>query len=245
LNFVFYLDHLGSKLIDQLTTVAAITAIVEVGLLVGETTKGVVKLEGVEEGVDSLEVITASVDLVNNIFETDNADRLEVLLNQGVVRESNTLALNLGVTTLVEKVSDGLAAGNTPSDERSDLDKHRLGSTIALDKGGVVNLAKSEELQDLAGLGRKTEGTKNTDDKENVSFLGDEELLLVLSMTAETDLVTRLRTVAGNVLLSTLEDDLSSLLLLGLLFLLGSNLGGEAGLDILALLEISLGGRAV
>jgi hypothetical protein len=180
-----------------------------------ETTSGVGELEGPEEVGGLLEVGANSVDLVDEILNTDNAVLAKVLLNNGVVGKSNTLLVDLSVTTLVDKLLDGLQVGVTVGDPRLNNLEHLSDGLGDLDEDTVVDLEETEELEDLAGLGRHLVDTLDTDDEDQVGLGGDVGRVLRLGNAVKTDLLTLSIAVLLDVLLSTLEDDLT-LLLVGL-----------------------------
>jgi hypothetical protein len=180
-----------------------------------ETTSGVGELEGPEEVGGLLEVGADSEDLVDEILNTDNAVLAEVLLNNGVVGKGNALLVDLSVTTLVDELLDGLQVGVTVGDPGLDNLEH-LGDGLGdLDEDAVVDLEKTEKLEDLAGLRGHLVDTLDTDDEDQVGLSGDESRVLALGNAVKTDLLTLSGAVLLDVLLSTLEDDLT-LLLVGL-----------------------------
>ena len=86
------LVHLADEAVDVLLTVTVVTTLDEVLELAGvEATSGVGELEGPQEVVGLLEVGANGVDLVDQILHADNAVLAEVLLNDLVVSEGNTL----------------------------------------------------------------------------------------------------------------------------------------------------------
>ena len=180
-----------------------------------ESTSGVGELEGPEEVGGLLEVGADGVDLVDKILNTDNAVLAEVLLNDGVVGKSNALLVNLTVTTLVDELLDGLQVGVTVGNPGLDNLEH-LGDGLGdLDEDTVVDLEETEKLEDLAGLGGHLVDTLDTDDEDQLSLSSDVSGVLGLGDAVKTDLLTLSIAVLLNVLLSTLEDDLT-LLLVGL-----------------------------
>jgi hypothetical protein len=152
---------------------------------------------------------------VDEILNTDNAVLAKVLLNNGVVGKSNTLLVDLSVTTLVDKLLDGLQVGVTVGDPRLNNLEHLSDGLGDLDEDTVVDLEETEELEDLAGLGRHLVDTLDTDDEDQVGLGGDVGRVLRLGNAVKTDLLTLSIAVLLDVLLSTLEDDLT-LLLVGL-----------------------------
>lgn len=206
-----------------------------------EATGRVGELEGPEEVGGLLEVGTDGVDLVDEILNTHNAVLAEVLLNNGVVGKSNALLVDLSVTTLVDKLLDGLQVGVTVGDPGLD-DLEHLGDGLGdLDEDTVVDLEETEKLEDLAGLRGHLVDTLDADDEDQLGLSGDVGGVLVLGDAVKADLLALSIAVLLDVLLSTLEDDLT-LLLVGSLLLLNSVGALSAGLLLrLALLEEGLG----
>lgn len=118
-----------------------------------ETTSGVGELEGPQEVGGLLEVGADGVDLVDKILNADDAVLAKVLLDDLVVGEGEALAVDLAVTALVDELTDGLEVGVTIGDIGVDDGEHLGGSLVQADKDTVVDLEKTQQLQDLAGLG--------------------------------------------------------------------------------------------
>jgi hypothetical protein len=211
------LVHLADETVDGLLTVAKVTTLDEVLELAGaETTSGVGELEGPQEVGDLLEVGADRVDLVDKVLHADNAVLAEVLLNDGVVGKSNALLVDLTITTLVDELLDGLEVGVTVGDPGLDNLEHLGGGLGDLDEDTVVDLEETEELEDLAGLGGNLVDTLDADDEDQLGLGRDVGGVLLLSNTVEADLLTLAIAVLLDVLLGTLEDD-ATLLLVGLL----------------------------
>lgn len=183
-----------------------------------EATVGVGELEGPEEVGGLLEVGADGVDLVDEILNADNAVLAEGLLDNGVVSEGNALLVDLSVATLVDELLDGLQVGVTVGDPGLDDLEHLGGGLGDLDEDTVVDLEETEELEDLAGLGGHLVDTLDADDEDELGLGGDVGRVLALGDAVEADLLTLSIAVLLNVLLSTLEDD-ATLLLVGLLYL--------------------------
>ena len=158
---MFSLVHLANESVDVLLTVAKVTTLDEVLELAGaEATVGVGQLEGPQEVGGLLEVGADSVDLVDEILNADNAVLAEVLLDDGVVSQGNTLLVDLSVAALVDELLDALQVGVTVGDPRLNNLDH-LGNGLGdADKDTVVDLQQTEQLEDLAGLGRDLVDTK-------------------------------------------------------------------------------------
>ena len=100
------------------------------------------------------EVGTDSEDLMNQILHADNAILAEICLNESVVSESDALLVNLAITPLVDELSDGLEVGVSISNPGLDNLEHLEGGFCQTDEDTIVDLEKTEELKDLARLGR-------------------------------------------------------------------------------------------
>lgn len=77
------------------------------------------------------------------------------------------------------------------------------------DKDTVVDLEESEELEDLSGLGGDLGDTLDPDDEVDLGLGGDVEVTGLSGLSLEPDLFPLLVSVLLDVLVSTLEDDLS------------------------------------
>jgi len=117
-----------------------------------ETTSWVAELEWPEEVGGLLEVGADGVDLVDQILHADDAVLAEVGLDDGVVGKSNALLVDFSISTLVDELTDSLQVGVTVSDPWLDNLQHLKSSLGHADKDTIVDLEKTEELEDLAGL---------------------------------------------------------------------------------------------
>lgn len=205
-----------NQLGDVLFPVAQVTTLNEVQELAGLEAAGrVAELERPEEVGCLLEVLANSVDFVDQVLHADNAVLAEVLLDDLVVGEGDALLVDLAVTTLVKELTNGLEVGVTVGDEGLDDPQH-LGSGLGkLDEDTVVDLEETEELEGLALLGVDLVDTLDTDGEDELGLSGDVERAILLGLAGEADLFTLLVAVLLDVLLSTLEDD-ATLLLVGL-----------------------------
>lgn len=200
----------------MLLAVAKVTSLNEVLELAGaEATSRVGELEGPEEVGGLLEVGANSEDLVNEILHADDAVLAKVLLDDAVVGEGNALLVDLSVSALVDELLDSLEVGVAVGNPGLDNLQHLGGGLGDADEDTVVDLEKTEKLEDLAGLGRNLVDTLDTDDEDELGLSRDMESTLLLGKTGETELLALLITVLLDVLLSTLEDD-AALLLAGL-----------------------------
>ena len=212
------LVHLADEGVDVLLTVAKVTTLDVVLELAGtEATSGVGELEGPEEVGGLLEVGANGVDLVDQVLHADNAVLGKVLLNDGVVGEGNALLVDLGVSALVDELTDGLQVGVTVGNEGLDNLEHLRGGLGQTDEDTVVDLEKTEELESLALLGVDLVDTLDAGNEDELGLGGNIVAALGLGDASKTDLLTLVVAVLLDVGLGALEDLLT--LGLGLLFM--------------------------
>lgn len=211
------LVHLADEGVDVLLTVAKVTTLDVVLELAGtEATSGVGELEGPEEVGGLLEVGADGVDLVDQVLHADNAVLGKVLLDDGVVGEGNALLVDLGVSALVDELTDGLQVGVTVGNEGLDDLEHLRGGLGQTDEDTVVDLEKTEELESLALLGVDLVDTLDAGNEDELGLGGNIVAALSLGDASKTDLLTLVVAVLLDVGLGALEDLLT--LGLGLLF---------------------------
>ena len=215
----------------MLLTVAKVTTLDVVLELAGtEATSGVGELEGPEEVGGLLEVGADGVDLVDQVLHADNAVLGKVLLDDGVVGEGNALLVDLGVSALVDELTDGLQVGVTVGNEGLDDLEHLRGGLGQTDEDTVVDLEKTEELESLALLGVDLVDTLDAGNEDELGLGGNIVAALGLGDASETDLLTLVVAVLLDVGLGALEDLLT--LGLGLLFVTVSNGSMDAMLKV-------------
>jgi len=123
-----------------------------VGLLAPASLR-VVELEMPQEGIRPLEVRAHREDLVNEVLNANDAVLAEPVLDYLIRREWDSLSIDAAETALIDQLAHRLLVGITPSDVRLGDTEHVECCLIKLNKGRVVDLAKTEELHNLARLG--------------------------------------------------------------------------------------------
>jgi hypothetical protein len=154
-------EHSLDKLVDELLSVAPGTTVLVGVSLGGEALLGRAKLEGPEEVVGFLEVGTDGGDLVDEVLNAGEADLAEGSLNDGVISKGNSLAVDLAVASLVDKLSDQTLRGVAVGDVGLNSSDHVHGGLVKSDEHTVVELSQSEELEDLSAGGVKLVDTIN------------------------------------------------------------------------------------
>ena len=96
---------------------------------------------------------------MDEIFDRDDAILAKGLFNDLVVVERDALLVHLAVSALVDQLTDRLQVGLAIGDVWLDELQH-VGSGLGdLDEDTIVDLNQTEELQDLAWLGRNVVDT--------------------------------------------------------------------------------------
>jgi len=183
-----------------------------------ETTVRVRQLEWPQEVVDLLEVRTNSVDLVDQVLNGDDTVLAQSSLDDSVVRQSNSLRVNLTETSLVDQLSDGSQVRVTVGDVwLSQLEQLR-GSLGDLDEDTGVDLGQSQQLQNLSWLRSDLVDTLDSDNEDKLWLSLNVVRVVSLSLSLGVDNSTLSISVLLVVSSSSVSDGLS-LLLVGLVML--------------------------
>ena len=145
------------------------------------------QLEWPQEVAGLLEVRTDGDDLVDQVVDRDNTELTQVSLDDGVVRQSNSLLVNLTVTSLVDQLSDSGVRWVTVSNVRLDQLQQLGGSLGDLDEDTSVDLLQSQQLHDLSWLWSNLVDTLDSDDENQVWLGVDVERTVGLGLTLSVD----------------------------------------------------------
>ena len=125
-------------------------------------TSRVRQLERPQEVARLLEIGPHGHNLVDQILDTDDAEFAKVLLDDLVVRERDSLLVDLSISSLVDEVADAFHRGVAVRDVGFDYFEHFRCGFCDFDEDTVVDLEKTEELHDLAGFGGHLVDTRET-----------------------------------------------------------------------------------
>jgi len=201
------LDHALQQSIDLVLTIAVVTAFHEmVRLLHPTATVRTVQLEWPQEIGRLLEVRANGENFVDQVFDANDILFAEILLNNGVVGDRQTLSLDLGISALVNQLTDSLQTRITPSDVRIGDTKHLDSSFVQLDKNTVVDLTQTKKLKDLARGRMNLVDATNSDDERKLGLIRDIVVAGFASLTLELDGGTLLLAILIHILLGALEN---------------------------------------
>lgn len=154
-----YLIHLPDQSIDFVFAVAQVTSLDIVLELPGpESTRGTAQLEWPKEVARLLEVGSDGVYLMDQILHAKDAIFAQVLLNDGIVTQRNSLwkavvaGPDLAVSTLVDEFAYALQVWVSVGDERLNNPQHFNSRFGESDEYARIDVKESEELQGLALL---------------------------------------------------------------------------------------------
>lgn len=109
-----------------------------------EPTRGIRQLERPQKVARLLEVGAHGHNLVHQILHADDAELAQVLLDDLVIGEGDSLLVDLSISALVDEVADRLHGGVAVGDVGFDYFEH-LGSSFGdFDKDTVVDLEETE-----------------------------------------------------------------------------------------------------
>jgi len=191
------------------------------------------KLDWEQVVVDSLEVLTDGVDLVDQVFDALDAVSAHRFFNDSVVGDLDSLSVNFDGASFVDHVFDGGLGWVSPGDEWITDSQHLDGSFVQSNEASVTDLSESEELKGLLWFWRQLVDTSNSDDQSEFLFTFNKVVTGGLGGFGVVDESFSFGGVFGGVG-SGFSDDLSLFdhgLLLGddLGFLLFGGLFGESG----------------
>jgi len=169
------LNHFLEKTVDELFSVAEVAALREVVRLLTPSAARIVQLEVPKEIISHFEVGSNGEDFVNEILDADDTELAQSLLND-LVGEGASSSLQLSVSALVDEFADGLEVGIAPGDVRIRDSQHTQRRLVQLNKGGVVDLTESKQLQNLSDSGVKTVDTPYSHDDRELRFGRDVEV---------------------------------------------------------------------
>lgn len=204
--------------VDELLSVTSRTTLDEVLELSWNTptTRWVGQLEWPQEVVSLLEVWTNGVDLVDQILNGDDTELTKSSLDDGVLRQWDSLLVDLTVTSLVDQLLDGRKGWVTVSNVWLNKLQELGGSLGELDKDTSVDLQQSQQLQNLSWLWSNLVDTLDSDNKDELWLSLNVVRTSSLSLTLSVDDSTLSLVVLLLVSSSSLKDSLT-LLLVGLL----------------------------
>jgi len=177
---------------------------------------GVRELERPQEIRCLLEVRSSGEDLVHKVLDGEDIILSKRRLDDAVVGEWDALLVDFAISALVDKFTDGFQVRLAVCDIRLDETEHLLSCLRDLDENTVVNLKKTQQLEDFARFGCDLVDTPDSDDKVNLRLSWYIEIASRPCGSLQANLLFLLRQILLHITLGALENDFS--LRLGCLF---------------------------
>jgi len=176
-----------NEAVNLVLAISGISSFLEVNSLLLITAPWRVKLEWPQKFVGVLEILSNSVDLVDEIFNTHNSLVVKSLLNERIVGDGNSLASDLQESTFVNEMLDSLQIWGSVSNVRFNQLQHLADGSVQSNKNSIVDLSQTKQLQNLSSLGVNSIDTSNTNDDSKTRLRFSEEISTSSSLSAKTD----------------------------------------------------------
>lgn len=167
------------------------------------------EFEWPEEVGGLFEVRADRVDFMDEIFNADDAVLAQGIFNDLVVRQGDSLLVDLAVASLVDEFTDGgqvrVPVGHVWLNDSEEL-RRGLGDS---NKDAVVDLMESQQLERLSWLWSNLVNTLDADNKRQLWQSLNIELAVLLRSTLSLNDTSLARRVFRLVFLSALKDNLS------------------------------------
>lgn len=170
------------------------------------------QLEWPQEVVSLLEVRTDSVKLMDQVINGQDTVLTQMLFDDLVVGQGNSLLVDLTVTSLVDQLSGGRVGWVTVSNVWFDQLQKLSSSLGDLDENTVVDLVQSHQLQNLSLLWSHVVDTLDSNDEDHLWLTFDVESTIGLSFTLSVNDSSFSIFILLLVLSISLQDNLSLLL---------------------------------
>ena len=195
-KILFILIHGLNQSVNKLFTVALVTALdVMVELARTPATRWVRQLERPQEVVGLLKAGSHRGNLMDQVLHAHNVVLLQGLFHQGIVTQWDPLLVDLAVAALVDEFSDGLQVGLAIGHIGLDQLQHGQRRLAGTHKHGVVDLQKTQQLQDLAWFGCNVVDTADTDDQEEFGLCGNKVAAVGFGLAVQRHALARKRLV--------------------------------------------------
>jgi len=147
---------------------------------------------------------TNSHDLIDKIFDTDDVVLAQNLFDDFIAGKGDSLFINFSVSSLVDEVRDNLSRWVAKGNKRLDLLEHVKSGSVDSDESSVVDLSKSEQLEDLSDLRSKMVDTSDSDDENDLGLSRNIERVFCSSLSSLSDQASLLFSVGLVILFASL-----------------------------------------
>lgn len=149
-----HLIHLANQRIDLLLPIPQIAALDEMLKLPRpKASRRIAQLERPQKVARLLEIRPHGENLMDQILHAHDAVLAQMVFNDLVVGEGDSLLVDFAVAALVDEFADGFEGRVAICDVGLDDFEHFAGGFCEADEDAVVDLEKAEELQRFARFG--------------------------------------------------------------------------------------------
>jgi len=199
----------SNEIINLVFTVSGVSSFLEVNGLLFITSPWWVQLEGPQKFVRTFEMLSDGVNLMDEIFNTDDPLVLELLLDETIVGDRDSLSSDLEEPAFVDEMLDSLQVRGSVSHVGFHQLQHLTDGTIQSNKNGIVDLSQTEELQNLSSFRVNAVNTSDTDNNSESGFRLSEEVPASSGLSTKTNQRPFLFSVLFGVVSGPFKDDLS------------------------------------
>lgn len=133
-----------------------------------ETASGIAQLKRPQKVTRLLEVGPNCEDFVDKILHAHDTVFAQMVLDDLIVGERDTLLIDLSVAALVDEFAHGLKVGVAVCDVGFDNLEHFRGGFGKADEDAIVDLKETEELEGLAWFGSHLGDTRGYQQKHDI-----------------------------------------------------------------------------
>ena len=124
---------------------------------------------------------------MDEVLNADKSELAKTVFNDLVVRDWDSLSIDLHKSSLVDEGLDGSSGWVPVGNVRLNLSDHVDSSLVDLDKGGVADLSESEKLKNLLRLRVKLVDTLDSDHESNLWLRVDIDATVSLGVSPGLD----------------------------------------------------------
>merc|ERR1719159_80941 len=124
---------------------------------------------------------------MNHVLDAIDAILAKLFGDDLIVRQRNAVLVHLAKATLVHQTADSLQGWVAVGNVGLHALQHVENWCVDLEEHTIADLAKAQQLQNLAGLGGDLVDTMNTNNEEQLGLWFNEEVVVRLGFPSESN----------------------------------------------------------